>query len=200
MSPSGHLLCVLITVISLILPSGGQTLEETTPIFALNTTPGNIHVQDTTSLEVQSTPQTPTRAVDEAAQNQTETETETETQHPTGTDMFLVTDPGTHGSSGEGATPFPRIDSPSANKDSWPEALTFMPLDDDKDNPFTYDNDTLWRRGLLVAAVLFITGIVILTSGKCRKLSQLCCNNHRAYSVVNTRSTEKGEAAGGSQV
>uniref|UniRef100_A0A8I3MVB4 FXYD domain-containing ion transport regulator n=1 Tax=Canis lupus familiaris TaxID=9615 RepID=A0A8I3MVB4_CANLF len=41
------------------------------------------------------------------------------------------------------------------------------------------DEDTLRKRGLLVAAVLFITGIVILTSGKCRRLPQLCRNYNR---------------------
>ncbi|KAF4010908.1 hypothetical protein G4228_002086 [Cervus hanglu yarkandensis] len=41
------------------------------------------------------------------------------------------------------------------------------------------DEDTLRKRGLMVAAVLFITGIVILTSGKCRQLPRLCWNRDR---------------------
>ncbi|XP_006899795.1 PREDICTED: transcription factor IIIA-like [Elephantulus edwardii] len=49
--------------------------------------------------------------------------------------------------------------------------------DEAVDNPFFYDEDTLRKQGLLVAAVLFITGIVILTSGKCRQLPQLCRNS-----------------------
>ncbi|XP_014650219.1 PREDICTED: FXYD domain-containing ion transport regulator 5 [Ceratotherium simum simum] len=48
-----------------------------------------------------------------------------------------------------------------------------------EDDPFSYDEDTLRKRGLLVAAVLFITGIVILTSGKCRQLPRLCRNYDR---------------------
>ncbi|XP_035867735.1 FXYD domain-containing ion transport regulator 5 isoform X4 [Phyllostomus discolor] len=48
-----------------------------------------------------------------------------------------------------------------------------------EDDPFSYDEVTLRKHGLLVAAVLFITGIVILTSGKCRQLPQLCRNHNR---------------------
>ncbi|XP_006065361.2 FXYD domain-containing ion transport regulator 5 isoform X3 [Bubalus bubalis] len=48
-----------------------------------------------------------------------------------------------------------------------------------EDDPFFYDEDTLRKRGLMVAAVLFITGIVILTSGKCRQLPRLCWNRDR---------------------
>lgn len=55
----------------------------------------------------------------------------------------------------------------------------FKPTDSSEDNPFVYDETTLRKRGLLVAAVLFITGIVILTSGKCRQFSQLCRNYNR---------------------
>uniref|UniRef100_G1L035 FXYD domain-containing ion transport regulator n=1 Tax=Ailuropoda melanoleuca TaxID=9646 RepID=G1L035_AILME len=53
------------------------------------------------------------------------------------------------------------------------------PTGSSEDDPFTYDEGTLRKRGLLVAAVLFITGIVILTSGKCRRLPQLCRNRNR---------------------
>ncbi|KAM9755921.1 FXYD domain-containing ion transport regulator 5 isoform 4-T6 [Dama dama] len=48
-----------------------------------------------------------------------------------------------------------------------------------EDDPFFYDENTLRKRGLMVAAVLFITGIVILTSGKCRQLPRLCWNRDR---------------------
>ncbi|KAM6223699.1 FXYD domain-containing ion transport regulator 5 [Rhynchocyon petersi] len=51
--------------------------------------------------------------------------------------------------------------------------------DEAADNPFFYDETTLRKQGLLVAAVLFITGIVILTSGKCRQLPKLCRNSRR---------------------
>ncbi|XP_038304875.1 FXYD domain-containing ion transport regulator 5-like [Canis lupus dingo] len=53
------------------------------------------------------------------------------------------------------------------------------PTGSSEDDPFSYDEDTLRKRGLLVTAVLFITGIVILTSGKCRWLPQLCRNYNR---------------------
>ncbi|XP_077746024.1 uncharacterized protein LOC144308928 [Canis aureus] len=56
------------------------------------------------------------------------------------------------------------------------------PTGSSEDNPFSYDEDTLRKRGLLATAVLFITGIVILTSGKCRWLPQLCRNSNRIVS------------------
>uniref|UniRef100_A0A8D2JX22 FXYD domain-containing ion transport regulator n=1 Tax=Theropithecus gelada TaxID=9565 RepID=A0A8D2JX22_THEGE len=46
---------------------------------------------------------------------------------------------------------------------------TLKPSGFHEDDPFFYDEHTLRKRGLLVAAVLFITGIIILTSGKCRQ-------------------------------
>ncbi|XP_073879262.1 FXYD domain-containing ion transport regulator 5 isoform X5 [Macaca fascicularis] len=76
-------------------------------------------------------------------------QTQTQTQRPTGVDGPLVTDPETHKSTKTGFH---------------------------EDDPFFYDEHTLRKRGLLVAAVLFITGIIILTSGKCRQLSGLCRN------------------------
>ncbi|XP_036202433.1 FXYD domain-containing ion transport regulator 5 isoform X3 [Myotis myotis] len=61
------------------------------------------------------------------------------------------------------------------------------PTDSSEDDPFSYDNYTLRKHGLLVAAVLFITGIVILTSGKCRQLPRLCRNHNRAYRVTKAQ-------------
>ena len=68
-----------------------------------------------------------------------------------------------------------------------PPSYIEHPLDSNENNPFYYDDTTLRKRGLLVAAVLFITGIIILTSGKCRQLSQFCLNRHRAYRVINMK-------------
>ncbi|KAG3255831.1 FXYD domain containing ion transport regulator 5 [Ictidomys tridecemlineatus] len=97
-----------------------------------------------------------------------------------------VTDPGTLTSSKEGTTELPG--GPSPSKDVMMDPLIPSSSGLDEDDPFYYDEATLRRRGLLVAAVLFITGIIILTSGKCRQLSQLCRRQRRAYRVVSRRS------------
>uniref|UniRef100_A0A8C9ASZ6 FXYD domain-containing ion transport regulator n=1 Tax=Prolemur simus TaxID=1328070 RepID=A0A8C9ASZ6_PROSS len=77
----------------------------------------------------------------------------------------------------EGTTMLSKRTSPGAEVRTEPQTL--KPHGSDEDNPFFYDESTLRKRGLLVAAVLFIMGIVILTSGKCRQLSQLCRNHRR---------------------
>uniref|UniRef100_G1RJN2 FXYD domain-containing ion transport regulator n=1 Tax=Nomascus leucogenys TaxID=61853 RepID=G1RJN2_NOMLE len=68
---------------------------------------------------------------------------------------------------------------PSASTDVQTDPQTLKPSGFHEDDPFFYDEQTLRKRGLLVAAVLFITGIIILTSGKCRQLSRLCRNHCR---------------------
>ncbi|XP_047383626.1 FXYD domain-containing ion transport regulator 5 isoform X2 [Sciurus carolinensis] len=183
MSPSGRLR--LLTILGLILPSRGQTLEEATSISTVDPTTLGTHVltqvPDTVHPEVHSTPEARTPPADETTQSQTTILTET--QQPTGRDVLLVTDPGTLMSSEEGTTEL--AGRPSPGKDARTDPLTPGSSGSDEDNPFYYDVTTLRRRGLLVAAVLFITGIIILTSGKCRQLSQLCGNRRRAYSVVS---------------
>ncbi|XP_060508215.2 FXYD domain-containing ion transport regulator 5 isoform X9 [Panthera onca] len=120
----------------------------------------------------------PTRGT---TQEQTE---ETHTPQPTRMDVLPATDPRT-GQSGPEATPSAAPTKGttlskrrSPGKDVRPDAA-LGPTGASEDNPFSYDEDTLRKRGLLVAAVLFITGIVILTSGKCRRLPQLCRNYNR---------------------
>ncbi|XP_055092809.2 FXYD domain-containing ion transport regulator 5 isoform X4 [Symphalangus syndactylus] len=68
---------------------------------------------------------------------------------------------------------------PSASTDVQTDPQILKPSGFHEDDPFFYDEQTLRKRGLLVAAVLFITGIIILTSGKCRQLSRLCRNHCR---------------------
>ncbi|XP_006171680.1 FXYD domain-containing ion transport regulator 5 [Tupaia chinensis] len=172
MSPSGRL--CLLTIVGLILPTRGQTSEEAPSLSPLDSTTVNIHDPVQTpgpvSPEPKSNPETSTQHADETTQNQTETLT----QQPTRTDALLTTDPGTSTSRKEGTTMLSMRRSPSKHSSNNPQ--TPRPPGTDEDNPFLYDIDTLRKRGLLVAAVLFITGIAILTSGKCRQWSRLCRN------------------------
>ncbi|XP_075849113.1 FXYD domain-containing ion transport regulator 5 [Microcebus murinus] len=186
MSPSGRL--CLLTVIGLILPSRGQTLPEATPVPPADPTTVDSHVlastPDADHPELQPTPPPPARPADETTQNRTETPPQT--QQPTGVDGRPVTHPATDSSTKEatlsahpteGTTMLTKRTPPGADVRRDPQ--TPMPHGSDEDNPFFYDESTLRKRGLLVAAVLFITGIAILTSGKCRQLSKLCRNHRR---------------------
>ncbi|XP_036688913.1 FXYD domain-containing ion transport regulator 5 isoform X6 [Balaenoptera musculus] len=154
MSPCGRL-CLLVFV-GLILPTRGQTLEEATSITLADPVTENVHAL------------TP---APEATPNQMEIHT----QQPTEMDVLLTTGPGTDKSWMQGPTP-PKTRLPRKNVRTDP---ALKQTGSSEDDPFSYDEDTLRKRGLLVAAVLFITGIVILTSGKCRRLPRLCRSHDR---------------------
>ncbi|XP_066099837.1 FXYD domain-containing ion transport regulator 5 isoform X1 [Saccopteryx bilineata] len=176
MSPSGRL--CLLTIIGLILPTRGQVSEKATSIsptdlitvnsHALIQTPGKSNRSDTVHPELQSTPETSTLKAGEEA---TSTQTENHMQQMAGEDVLVTADP---------------------------EDYETMIEDEDsnEDNPFFYDEFTLRKQGLLVAAVLFITGIVILTSGKCRQLPRLCRNSNRTYRVVTEAQPEREDTDG----
>ncbi|CAK6436931.1 unnamed protein product [Pipistrellus nathusii] len=184
MSPSGRL--YLLTIVGLVLPARGQKLEEATSISLADSTTVNIHAltqtPDAVHPEFQSTPQTSTLQAGVETSNQM-----TQTQQLKGETVPLTTDPGTDESSTE-ADP---IKGTTLSKQSPDKDFTADPArqssDSSEDDPFSYDVYTLRKRGLLVAAVLFITGIVILTSGKCRQLPRLCRNHNRAYRVTKAQ-------------
>lgn len=195
MSPSGRL--CLLTIVGLIMPT-----RDAAPVWS--TPPTSTWPADVTQTE---TPGHLTE-IPQQVGHTPELETETKSQQPMGTDaFFLMTDPGPRASSKEAthsARPTERTTvlyhRPTPDRHFWMnDNYTPRPPGADEDSPFFYDEATLRRRGLLVAAVLFITGIVILTSGKCRQLSQLCRKRGRAYSVVNTGSHEREDTAGCSQ-
>nr|KAF6406788.1 FXYD domain containing ion transport regulator 5 [Molossus molossus] len=203
MSPSGHL--YLLTIVGLILPTRGQTLEETTLTSLADPTTVDIQALTPTPEavlpELQSTPQTSNLQPGEA----TGTQTASQTQQTEGVVVFPTTDPGMDKRPTEASGHSPSADpikattlsKRSPDKDSWRD-LPFEPTDSSEDNPFFYDEDTLRKHGLVVAAVLFITGIIILTSGKCRQLPRLCRNYNRTYAVAHKAQPER-EDTGWSQ-
>ncbi|XP_037373906.1 FXYD domain-containing ion transport regulator 5 isoform X2 [Talpa occidentalis] len=155
MSPAGRL--CLLTLVGLILPARGQKLENTSisPDYT-----GNTDISTESELQEETTP----------------IQWETQTQHPSGTNELLTSDPsvdkGLMQDPAKGTTPYERgVPAGKGNLDPAPRSSG-----SNEDNPFYYDVYTLRKRGLIIAAVLFITGIVILTSGKCRRLPQLCRN------------------------
>ncbi|XP_010847293.1 PREDICTED: FXYD domain-containing ion transport regulator 5 isoform X2 [Bison bison bison] len=163
MSPSGRL-CLFITV-GLILPTRGQISKEVT-----------IPTDPATEIIPVPTP----APDDEQGMEATPNQMDTQTQQPMETEVLLTT----------GSTPSKTKSPANPTQGSTPSKTRSPSRHERKnsilrqpgskeDDPFFYDEDTLRKRGLMVAAVLFITGIVILTSGKCRQLPRLCWNRDR---------------------
>ncbi|XP_047646682.1 FXYD domain-containing ion transport regulator 5 isoform X4 [Phacochoerus africanus] len=158
--------CLCLILAGLILP--GLTLEATN-ISLPGSTTENIHVLTPAPDTVHPELQPTPQTSTLQADDATPNQMETQTQQPTGMDVLLTTDLGADESRTQGAS---------------------------EDDPFSYDEDSLRKRGLLVAAVLFITGIVILTSGKCRQLPRLCRNHGRTYRIVSKAQPEREDVDG----
>ncbi|XP_031312810.1 FXYD domain-containing ion transport regulator 5 isoform X1 [Camelus dromedarius] len=186
MLPTGCLCLLLIR--GLILLTRGQTLQEATSIPQADPTSENFHAltsaPGTFHPELQPTPPISTLQTDVKA---TPDQMQTQTPQPTEMDVLLTTGLGTDKSSTQGSTP---AKTRPPNKDMRRDPA-FRPTGSSEEDPFSYDEYTLRKRGLLVAAVLFITGIVILTSGKCRQLPRLCRNSDRTYRVVSKAQPER---------
>ncbi|XP_054444829.1 FXYD domain-containing ion transport regulator 5 isoform X3 [Pteronotus mesoamericanus] len=173
MSPSGCL--YLLTIVGLILPTRGQTLEEATSNPLADSTTVNVHALIQTPDAVRPELQTSTL---QASVEVTAAQTETQTQHLTGVNMFLTPAPGMEATHPADPTKGTTLSKQLPDQD-FTTAPALRTTGSSEDDPFSYDEATLRKRGLLVAAVLFITGIVILTSGKCRQLPRLCRNHNR---------------------
>ncbi|XP_055266950.1 FXYD domain-containing ion transport regulator 5 isoform X2 [Moschus berezovskii] len=157
MSPSGRL-CLFITI-GLILPTRGQISKEVV-------TPAD------PATEIIHVPTPAPEATPNQMETQTQQTTETEVVLTTGSTPSKTKSPA---NPTQGSTPS-KTRSPSRHERK--DSILRQP-GSKEDDPFFYDEDTLRKRGLMVAAVLFITGIVILTSGKCRQLPRLCWNRDR---------------------
>ncbi|MXQ83574.1 hypothetical protein E5288_WYG014740 [Bos mutus] len=178
MSPSGRL-CLFITV-GLILPTRGQISKEVT----IPTDP---------ATEIIPVP-TPAPDDEQGMVEATPNQMDTQTQQPMETEVLLTTGQGTDKSTTQGSTPSKTKSPANPTQGSTPSKTRSpsrherknsilrqpgQPLSSHSSISLSADEDTLRKRGLMVAAVLFITGIVILTSGKCRQLPRLCWNRDR---------------------
>nr|XP_005999223.1 PREDICTED: sodium/potassium-transporting ATPase subunit gamma [Latimeria chalumnae] len=57
-------------------------------------------------------------------------------------------------------------------------------VEEEQKKIFDYDYFVLRRTGLVLAAILFIFGILVITCGRCKKIPRCKKNTERSYNVT----------------
>ncbi|XP_074075032.1 FXYD domain-containing ion transport regulator 5 isoform X2 [Macrotis lagotis] len=76
------------------------------------------------------------------------------------------------------------LNPPTMSSRKSPQTPSISSDDEEKWNPFKSNEYTLRKRGLIAAAILFITGILILTSDRCRQFRWCRRQQRSAYRVT----------------
>lgn len=80
---------------------------------------------------------------------------------------------------GQGLTRYRSAEPPAAGRASEDDGIEWKK----QENVFSYDYQTLRIQGLILAAIFFVTGILVLTCGSCTCAS--CCRNRKKRRAYN---------------